>query len=59
MRAALVALVEQTVAIEKRRARDDLDVLAEYGGRDGGRDWVSAGAWLYPGDVLAVVRPNV
>jgi hypothetical protein len=34
---------------------EDIDVIAEYGGKDGKRDWVSAGAWLLPGDVIAVM----
>jgi hypothetical protein len=40
--------------------RPDVDVLAEHSGGDR-REWVTAGAWLYKGDALAVInsRPVV
>lgn len=44
------------LAEEVRRLSSSVEVLLQYGGSDGRRDWASAGAWLYPGDVLAVVR---
>jgi hypothetical protein len=51
----LRAYAAAAVAAERENWRDKVDVLLLYGGSDGRRDWVSAGAWLYPGDVLAVV----
>jgi len=33
----------------------DIDVLAEYTGQDGKREWKDVGAWLRPGDVIAVL----
>ena len=36
-------------------AMDDLDVLVVYQGKDGRRDWQEAGAWLMPGECIAVV----
>lgn len=35
--------------------KDDLDVLAEYTGDGKVRQWASVGAWLYPGDKIAVI----
>lgn len=32
------------------------EVVASYRRSDGRREWVSAGAWLYPGDSLVVLR---
>ena len=35
------------------------DCIAEYGGKENRRDWWSGGAWLYPGDRVAIVSsPN-
>ena len=45
----------RAVAEERERWQDSIDVIAVYGGKDGRRDWVSAGAWLDDGDALAVV----
>jgi hypothetical protein len=36
-------------------ALTDLDRLGSYEGKDGRRDWWSGGAWLYPGDTVAIV----
>ena len=52
---ALRADAAQAVAAERERLAKSLDVIAVYGGNDGRRDWVSAGAWLNEGDVIAVV----
>lgn len=44
-------------ALERMRALiADVEVLAEYGRDDGRRDWVTVGAWLYPGDRIVVLR---
>ena len=48
--------VDRAVAAERERWGRRVEVLLPYGGSDGRRDWASAGAWLYPDDVLAVVR---
>ena len=43
--------------IERLRAQiAEAEVLATYGRDDGRRDWVDAGAWLYPGDRVVVLR---
>ena len=51
-----VRYAEVQVAAERERWGRRVEVLLPYGGSDGRRDWASAGAWLYPDDVLAVVR---
>ena len=35
--------------------KEDLDVLAEYTGDGKVRQWASVGAWLYPGDKIAII----
>lgn len=34
------------------------EILAEYTGFNGHRQWVNVGAWLYPGDCVAVLSPQ-
>ena len=35
------------------------DCIAEYNGNENRRDWWSGGAWIYPGDRVAIVHsPN-
>lgn len=55
---AIVAKAPGAVTIEDawERREDDLDVLASYDRDDGRRSWISVGAWLLPGDVIAVVH---
>lgn len=39
--------------------RTAVEVLAEYAGKDGSREWVSVGMWLRPGQVVAILEmPN-
>ena len=33
----------------------EADILAEYTRSDGRRQWADVGAWLYPGDVIALL----
>jgi len=33
----------------------DIDVIAEYTGQDGKREWKDVGAWLRPGEAIAVI----
>jgi hypothetical protein len=40
---------------ERQRWQGSIDVIAGYCGKVGRRDWVSVGAWLNEGDVIAVV----
>ena len=35
--------------------RDHDEILVRYAGVDGRRDWQTAGAWLYPGQAIAVI----
>ena len=38
---------------------ESTNCIAEYGGKENRRDWWSGGAWLYPGDRVAIVSsPN-
>ena len=40
-------------------ALEATDCIAEYTGKENRRDWWSGGAWLYPGDRVAIVSsPN-
>lgn len=40
-------------------ALESADCIAEYDGKENRRDWWSGGAWLYPGDRVAIVSsPN-
>ena len=40
-------------------ALESTDCIAEYEGNENRRDWWSGGAWLYPGDRVAIVSsPN-
>lgn len=40
--------------------RDDpVDILALYGGKDGARDWITAGCWVRPGDALAHISADL
>lgn len=43
--------------IDRLRAQiADAEVIATYDRDDGLRDWVDAGAWLYPGERVVVLR---
>lgn len=58
--AVMSAVVAKVVAARERWLAD-LDVLDRYEREDGRRTWHSVGAWLRPGQAIAVVdmRPNV
>ena len=58
---AVKSAVTATIAAERKRWLEDLDVLEIYERADGRRAWHSVGAWLRPGQAIAVVhvRPNV
>lgn len=34
----------------------EIDVLAEYTGKDGKREWKDVGSWLRPGECIAVIE---
>lgn len=55
-REAKFAALEAENATLRNQLLADHDVLAEYAGKDGHRDWQSGSAWLYPGDKIVVVR---
>ena len=55
LRAETLVLLRQIAREAAQEALQGADVLAEYSGSNGARQWASTGSWLMPGQKIVVL----